>query len=435
MRNPLNGYLAGLAGCLLAGTAGAAGFVDDSVTTLRYSQFYWKENNGDGVGPTRNEWVQGAQFSFSSGWYRDWLGLDYSYGLADDLNVGGNATSISNLEPDDSVQSPHGLAKPLEAYLRGRLAGDAGELVLGGGKKIRRFAQYHDDTSRILPASTRGFDLDYRVKGLLLRYSRIDQFTPRNENGWGDDLTNFRGERIDALHLGALDWRLPTGTRLLAEYAEAEDYLRAASLKLEHSLELSEGRALDFHATHGMQQDAGSRFEQEGVRGLYQAETRHDARYLDLSAKYRTPNYYAGLTWNRVRGDDFDRLFFSKDHGTWNSSAKLFYYFGLEDEAMFKLVGGGNFSALGLPQLRLDLHYALSDHAAGYEGFSRREFQSLLQYGFDGLFKGLSLVWLHNEFHTKGTPDGVQRTFASRGPAGILTHNAERVYLNYVYRF
>ncbi|WP_271409048.1 OprD family outer membrane porin [Pseudomonas sp. Q1-7] len=435
MRNIRCTYLAGIAGYLLAGGAGAEGFIDDSITSLRYSQFYWKENNGNGVGPTRDEWVQGTQFSFNSGWYENVLGVDYSYGLADDLRVGDDATSISNLEADDSVQSPHGLAKPIEAYLRGRLQGDAGELVVGGGKKVRRYAQYFDDASRILPAATLGLDLDYRRNGLNLRYSHLKQFSPRNENGWGDDLSNFRGQRIDKLQLFALGYSFPFGSRLLAEYAESDQYLRAASLKVEHPIDLGAGRFIDLYATHGMQQDAGDLFEFNGVPGLYEAETSHDARYVDIGAKFRTANFYVGMTYNKVRGDDFDRLFFSKDHGAWNSSAKLFYFFGVEDEEMFKLVGGTNFSAMGLPQLRLDTHYAFSDHAAGYDGFSRREFQSLLQYSFSGTLKGLSLVWLHNEFHTKGQPDGVERTTTSRGPAGIITHNAERVYVSYVHRF
>ncbi len=435
MRKIRCNYLAGIAGCLLAGSTNADDFIDNGITSLRYSQFYWKENNGDGVGPARDEWVQGAQFSFNSGWYREVLGLDYSYGLADDLYVGDDATSISNLEPDGSVQSPHGLAKPIEAYLRGRLKGDAGELVLGGGKKIRRYAQYYDDTSRILPAATLGLDLDYRVASLNLRYSRIEGFSPRNENGWSDDLTNFRGEKINKLQLFALGYQLPSNTRLLFEYAESDQYLRAASLKLEQGIDLGAGRSIEFYATHGMQQDAGDLFERNGVPGLYAAESSHDARYIDLSAKYRTADYYAGMTYNKVRGDDFDRVFFSKDHGAWNSSAKLFYFFGLENEEMFKLVGGSNFSAIGLPQLRLDVHYAFSDHAAGYNGFSRREFQSLLQYNLTGPLKGLSLIWLHNEFHTKGQPDGIERTTTSRGPAGIITHNAERLYLNYIYTF
>lgn len=71
-------------------------------------------------------------------------------------------------------------------------------------------------------------------------------------------------------------------------------------------------------------------------------------------------------------------------------------------------------------------YYAFSTHAAGYNGFSRNELQTILQYNFDGALKGLSAVWLHDEFETEGTPDGISRFSTSRGPAGIITHNAER---------
>ncbi|MCY1390440.1 hypothetical protein D9M71_52590 [compost metagenome] len=364
------------------------------------------------------------------------MGLDYSYGLADALDVGSKATSISNLEAGHTVQSPHGIAKPVEAYLRGHLAGAGGEVTVGVGKKSRRYALYFDDPiSRILPPSTLGADIDYRIAGLNARFSHINGFSARNESGWADDLTNFNGVKIDALRLYALNYTFGDGTRILTEYAESDDYLKEASVKIERSFQLSMNQYLDVYATHGMQQDAGNLFEYNGVPGLYEAQTSHDARYLDLSAKYRIGHVYAGVTYNKVSGDDFDRLFFSADHGTWNSSAKLFYYFGLQDEEMFKLMGGMDFDFIGVPQLRFDSHYAFSNHAAGYDGFSRREFEGVLQYNFTGALKGLGVAWLYNQFHTEGTPDQVTRFTASRGPAGIITHNSNRFYLSYIYNF
>jgi hypothetical protein len=411
-------------------------FISDSRTSIRYSQFYWDENHANGVGPTRDEWVQAALFSFNSGWYENLLGLDYSYGVADALDVGNKATSISNLEAGHTVQSPHGIAKPVEAYLRGHLVGEAGEVNVGVGKKSRRYALYFDDpVSRILPPSTLGADVDYRIGGLNARYSYVNGFSARNESGWADDMTNFSGEKVDALRLYALSYSFGDGTRILTEYAESEDDLEEYSIKVERSFQLSTNQFLDLYATHGMQQDAGKLFDYKGVPGLYEAESSHDARYIDLSAKYRIGHMYTGVNYNKVSGDDFDRLFFAADHGTWNSSAKLFYYFGLEDEEMFRVFAGTDFDFIGVPQLRFDSHYAFSNHAAGYDGFSRREFQSVLQYNFTGLLKGLGLAWLHNEFHTKGTPDQVTRFATSYGPAGIITHHANRFYLNYVYNF
>ncbi|WP_043230190.1 OprD family outer membrane porin [Pseudomonas sp. CF161] len=428
--------LSGLLWCLLAGGAMAEDFFEDSSTSLRYSQFYWKENDGGGFGPTRDEWVQATQLSFSSGWFHDVLGIDYSYGLADALLVGHEANNISNLRADRSVQQPHGIAKPLEAYLRGRWVDESGTLSAGVGKKSRQYQLYRDDRySRILPAATLGQDLGYERGALSLNLSRIDGFSPRNESGWSQELRSYQGRKIDDLRLYALGYVLPDGSKLQLEHGVARDYLRASSLKLSRSFEWPFGRGLDVYATWGRQEDAGSRFEYAGVPGLYEAERSHDARYVDLSLKYRFSRYYTGLTWNRVWGDDYDRPFFVQDHGTWNSSGKLFYYFGLEDEQMLKLMGGMDFGDIGLPRLKLDLHYAFSDQARGYEGFSRREFQSVLQYSFDGLFKGLDLTWLHGQFRTRGQPDGRERQKVSRGPAGIISHNAERLYLSYTYRF
>ncbi|MBZ9780220.1 OprD family porin [Pseudomonas sp. REP124] len=427
--------LAGLACGMLVTGVQAGGFIEDSKTSLRYSQYYWNENDGDGVGPVRDEWVQGAQFTFRSGWYNDMLGVDYSYGLANDLNIGQNATSITNLEARQSITDPHGIAKPLEAYLRGKFAAGAGELNVGAGKKIRRYGQYRDDVTRILPAATVGYDLGYRLGTFEARSSRINEFSPRQENGWGNDLTNFSGEKIKDLRLYALTWKAPEGTTLRTEYAESTDYLREALLKAEHTFDLGQARGIDVYATTGTQQDAGKLFDYGGVKGLYEPEQSHDARFMDLSIKYRTGPYYAGFAYNKVWGDDFDRLFFSQDHGTWDSSAKDFYYFGLKNEEMFKLSAGVNFAPLGLPGLVLDTYYARSTHAAGYDNFSRYDFQTVLQYAFQGALKGLSAVWLHDEFETEGTPDGVSRFVASRGPAGIITHDADRFYFSYTYDF
>ncbi|UVM12409.1 OprD family porin [Pseudomonas protegens] len=429
-------YLSGLLCCLVADGALAEGFFEDSRRSLRYSQSYWKENDGGGFGPTRDEWVQATQFSFSSGWYREVLGLDYSYGLADALHVGRDANNISNLRADRSVQQPHGIAKPLELYLRGRWVDEAGTFSAGVGKKSRQYQLYRDDRySRILPAATLGQDLSYERGALSLNFSRIDGFSPRNDSGWNQDLRNYRGQRIDDLRLYALGHVLPGGSNLQLEHGVARDYLRASSVKLTHSFELAPERGIDVYAIWGRQQDAGKRFEYSGVRGLYEAERSHDARHLDLLFKYRFSRYYAGLTWNKVWGDDYDRTFFAQDNGTWNSSGKLFYYFGLQDEEMFKLLGGMDFADFGLPRLKLDMHYAASNHAKGYAGFSRREFQSVLRYAFDGWFDGLDVAWLHGRFRTHGEPDGIQRQSLSRGPAGIISHSAERFYLNYTYRF
>ncbi|WP_448195127.1 OprD family outer membrane porin [Pseudomonas aeruginosa] len=411
--------------------AWAGDFIGDGTATLKYSQYYWRENDGGGYGPNRDEWVQAFQLGFASCWWQDLLGLDYRHAVAKGLNVGSDATSVTNLRSGRTVQSPRSIDKPLEAYLRARWVREEGILSAGYGKRSRRYAIYTDDTSRILPAASIGLDLGYQSDSLTLAHSRIQGFSPRNESGWSERLESFGGQRIASLEIYSGKYVMPSDTRLSFEYAESRDYLRSAFVALEQSIELASRQAVDFSLAHGRQQDAGARFEYAGVRRLYEAEARHDARYLDLTLRYRLAGHSLALSWNGVRGDDFDRLFFARDHGTWNSSGKLYFFFGLRDEEMYKVSGTLDFGSLGVPGLKATSYYAFSNHAYGYNGFSRREFQSLLQYSFEGVLRGLSLAWLGDRFHTRGSPDGVHRLRVSAGPAGIISEHSQRFYLTW----
>lgn len=424
------------AGLALLPTLGLAadGFLDDSETRIRYSQYYWNEDPDDGFGPTRDEWVQGGEISFHSGYAAGLFGLDVGVKAAQALHVGDEANSITNLQADSSVQDPHGIAGMGELYGRLRLIDDEGQhLTAGYGKRTRTRLQYIDNTTRILPAASLGFDVDYRWRNLSLYMTQIEGFNARDSSHFAESLNTFLGEDIDHLRLfgGSLD--ISPDTRMSAEYAEAEDYLASALVELTHDLPLGDERRLGMTLRHGRQWDAGSLFETEGG-GPFAADEDHDARFYDLGVTYHHAPYYLGAHLNTVTGDDYDRPFFSAQ-GSWNSSANNFYWFGLENETMVKLTAGLDFATWGLPGLSWKGHYAASEHAEGYEDFSRREIQSVLAYRFSGALDGLSLAWLHTEHDTEGTPDGVQRTALKRSSAGIITHHADRLYLTYRYAF
>lgn len=429
--NAFSLFRLGVAGLLCVSGAQAGSLIDDGKTTLKYSQYYWKENDGGAVGPNRDEWVQALQLGFSSGWFRDVLGFDYTHALADGLRIGDDASSVTNLSAGRSPRDAHSINKALEAYLRLQWRDDARTWSGGYGKKSRRYLIYTDDATRILPAATMGWDLGYATDAAELRYSRVHAFSPRNDTGWGERLENFRGQQIDNLQIYSASYRLPLGTRLAGEYAEAQDYLRSAFIQAEQRVDLGASQSLVASLTHGRQQDAGELFEYTGVPRLYQAENSHDARYLDMTLRYNIDGHSVALSWNQVRGDDFDRLFFAQDHGTWNSSGKLYFFFGLRDEDMYKASSSLDLGKFGLPGLKMTSYYAFSNRAYGYDGFSRKEFQNVFQYSFDGPLRGLSLAWLHDRFRTTGTPDGIHRQVASRGPAGIITEHSERFYLTW----
>lgn len=294
--------------------------------------------------------------------------------------------------------------------------------------------QYKDNTTRILPTSTLGWDMDYRFDGGSVYFTQIDGFSPRNGSTFSEDLRTFNGDQIDYLRLMGASYNFSENTRLCVEYAESDDYLKSYQLALSHKIALGDKDALNLKLQYGQQKDAGALFEYAGA-GPFSSEPEHSARFYELGAKYSHGPYYVGLSMTEVRGDDYDRTFFAQDYGTWDSSAKNFYWFGLEDERMFKVSAGMSFADLGLPALRWDAHYAYSTEAAGFDDFDRDELQSVLQYRFGGALEGLHLAWLHVEHNTDGTPDGVKRTAAKYSNAGLITHHADRIYLNYSVKF
>ncbi|MDC8805374.1 OprD family outer membrane porin [Halomonas pacifica] len=427
-----------LALCLvptLALSAQASPSPDEASASLQYRNYYWDENPRDGIGPTRDEWVHGLLLELDSGEIHDTFGVELGLGAADALSVGSGADNITNLRPGDSVQDPHGIAKVTRAYLRAEFGNDHHRLRLGAGKQTRRHRLYADNTSRILPSASLGYDLAYEVGDLELYLSRIERFSRRDDSGWGDRLSTFDGREIDAVNLAGVDYALPADLRLEAEYLESDDYLRQGLVRLSHQARLGEDLTLHSQVAHGRQEDAGERFETQGIPGLYPAADGHDARYNEFGLRLTHRDKYLGLAHTRVWGGNYDRLLFADDHGHWDSAANNFYRFGLEGEAMWKVSTGLGFADLGLPGLRWDGHYAVSDEATGFSDFSRREWQSVLQYRFAGALDGLSLAWLYVNHDTDGEPAAVDGKAPTFGPAGLITHEANRLYLTYRYAF
>lgn len=413
----------------------AEGFTEDSQTQLQYRQYYWNEDPGSGVGPTRDEWVHALRLDYTSGFYRDIIGLDLGFGVADALAVGSEANNVSNLSADGDLQDPDAIVKPTTAYLKMRFGDEGNRLRLGWGKKVRDYHLYADDTTRILPAASIGFDAAYDYRNLSLYAARIERFSPRDESGWGDDLSTFDGQAIDSVDLAGVDYILPGELKAEAEYLSARDYLDAAFLRLSRDFAITPDSTLAVALAHGNQRDGGALFEEQGVPGLYPADDEHDSRYNELSLTWRQDGNYLGVAYSKVLGDHFDRVLFDRDYGTWESVADNFYRFGLGGEAMWKISAGLDLAKLGLEGLRWDGHYAHSDKADGYTGFSRREFLSMLQYRFPGPLDGLSLAWLHVNFETQGEPRPGSDKQLNLGPAGFITHDVDRLYLTYSYDF
>lgn len=413
----------------------ADSFISESQASAQYLQYYWNEDQGDGTGPIRDEWVHALRLDYQSGFYRNLIGFDLGVGAADALAIGHDVTSVTNLPVDDGLQNPDAIAKPITAYLKLRTGTGDHRFRFGWGKRVRDYHLYSDSTTRILPAASIGIDLAYEFRDLSLYAASVERFSPRNESGWGEDLQTFDGQPIDRVDLAGLDYVFRGSFRAEVEYVVAQNYLEAAFVRLSHEVVVNPDTGLSIALAHGRQSDAGALFEQQGVPGVFPADGDHESRYNELGLKLRRPGYYLGTAFTKVNGDHYDRVLFSRDYGTWDSAADNFYRFGLGGEAMWKVSAGIDLATLGLEGLRWDGYYARSEEADDFSGFSRSELLSFFRYRFSGRLKGLSLSWLHVAFDTNGEPQPGSGQLRSFGPAGLITHDADRLYLSYSHDF
>lgn len=419
----------------LAPFAIASVLIDGDELRLTYKNYYWTESVDDSsglyAGSKRDEWVQAALVDYSTGYIGDWLKLDYGFAATDSLHIGSGVTDVSNLPPNrDDVSEPNGTAATQTTYVNTRFDNEDATFSAGIGKKRRSELLYNDSNSRILPSTTVGFDLDAHIGGLRFYYTEFDKHSPRNQGTWGESLRTFAGEKIDAVRYYGARYNAGNGLQLDLTELEAEDYLKERYAKGVYNLSLEGGNQLSFSLIWGNQRDAGSLFERSGLGG-YAPPGDLDVQFYDAGIRYGFDGLALGFSYLVTRDGDYNRVLFTSDHGTWETSGNSWSRFGLEDEKAWTATLGVDFGQYGVPGLNWDLKAMHSRDARGYDDFSRNEYSSLLRYGFQNQLKGLSLIWYAVDHHATGTIDGVKRTVDVVGPAQLERKDVNRFYLVY----
>ncbi|SIQ40812.1 OprD family outer membrane porin [Marinobacterium stanieri] len=419
--------------------ANASVLLENDVLRLTYKNYYWNEDPNsygsiDG-GSTRNEWVHAALLDYSTGYINDWIKLDYGFAVADQLSIGSDVTDVSNLPSNSAdITNPDSMVSTQTAYLSLRYPGDTFALTAGAGKKRRSSLLYDDSNSRILPSTTVGFDLSADTEKLTLYFTQFDKHSPRNNDNWGDSLENFLGEEIEYVSYFGAQYRFDNGLSVDAMKLEAKDYLRERLLKAQYSMPLSQESSLQMSFIYGNQQDAGQLFERSGLGG-YAPAGDLDVDFYDAGIDYQHGPYTLSLNYLTVKGGDFNRVLFSSDHGTWNTSGNNWSFNGLENEKMIRIGVATDFSQMGVPGLFWVVQGIGSYDAAGYDDFSRKELVSYVSYDFQGALKGLNVSWYADIHRAEGEVDGVKRTESVVGPAGLERKDVNRFYLSYSKEF
>ncbi|TCK16403.1 OprD family outer membrane porin [Marinobacterium mangrovicola] len=411
---------------------------DGDELKLTYKNYYWNESaqrgdDGRVWGADRDEWIQAALLEYNSGFIDDWIRFEYGAIAADNLNIGSSATNITNLSDNDRDGEPDGLLGTQTAYIETRYQGEGFILSAGVGKKARLAPVYKDNTTRIIDATSVGYDLNAKLGNLQLYFTELNKMSQRNEDDWGEPLTNYSGERIDSLRYFGAQYRFSNGLSLEAAQAESEDYIRERMARARYMLPLQNQHSLMFGLSYGTLDSVGDLYNQDASAPFLSFFNDDlSASYHELSLGYRLPGIALSLNYSNVQGGDWNYNLVEQEFRQWDTHNQYAWsWFGLEGEDAISLLGMVDFSHFGVPGLRWNAGVWFSDDAKGFRDFKRHDFTSVLSYDFPGAFKGLNLSWMHSTHRAEGEIDGVNRTAYPLGPAGLERKDVNRLYIAY----
>ncbi|MGI2027064.1 OprD family outer membrane porin [Endozoicomonas acroporae] len=405
----------------------------DPSLSFTYKNYYWKEKAKDNNGYERNEWAHGLVADFDSGYVNDLVGAVVTAGYAGPLkvkeglnysasNVSGSYIDANGDDIADTLTDSHSISGFQQAYLKAMHTFSGVELVGTVGVKKRSTETYSDSGSRILAASSTGYDLSVGFEGANVYFTEITGFSDRNDSSFSNDLYVVDDKGTDG---ESDDVKVPVknirifganysyeGIGLTAEYGKSKDLIKQSFLKAEYSFELDEMSSVDLDARYGK------------VKSDVSGDD-YQSKYYNLNATYNYGNAYVGLGYNKTKDGNFNPNYVAGNNDTFNSSLDQWEKYAKEGEKAYVVSGGFNFADQGLEGLSWDLWYAKGDDADNIANFKRREYGSFASYAFDGSLEGLSLAWLYVNYRANGTDAG------GNVPGDLYDEDVNRLYLTY----
>nr|WP_240431968.1 MULTISPECIES: OprD family porin [Pseudomonas] len=330
----------------------AEGFVEGSSLKLINRNFYFNRDfrsRGDGLfngrqQSYREEWAQGFQGFFSSGYTQGsvGVGVDAHALLGVKLDSGGG-TSGTNLLPLDSQRraednySAAGGALKLRAF-------DT-ELKLGDLFPVTPVFQHGD--GRLLPQSFRGVSIqNTSIDGLVLQGGRLHSARNKaSSNHDGELTTEYGGTTYDsASYLGG-DYEFADGTLLSLYQAQFEDVWNQTYVSLGKTFTFDDARALSLGATLYSTRDEGSARAGEIDNDSWSAY-----------ARLRVGAHSVMLAHQRINGDQpFDYL--GDGDSIYLANSVLYSDFNSPNERSWQLRYDFDMAAIGLPGLNFMTRY------------------------------------------------------------------------------
>ena len=350
----------------------------DPSLEFTYKNFYWDEDAKNNPSKDRQEWVHGLIADFDSGYVNNLVGAVVTVGYAGPLDVKKDSM-VTNL-PAGSDGEGDAISGFQQAYLKTKTTFSGVDMGATLGVKKRSTQTYSDSGSRMLAASSTGFDLMASFGDAEFYFTEITGVSGRSAS----TLNNRLDEEL-RIYGASYSYE---GLDVAAEYGEVDDGKEQTFLMAAYGFELDDMSSVDLDVRYGkMDMDDNSA----------------ESKYFNLNGTFNYGNGYVGLGYNKTKDGDYEADYdIGGNNDNFNSSLSLWADFNYEGEQAYVLTGGYNFADQGLEGLTWDLWYAKGDDADNYSNFDRKEIGSYLSYAFDGSMEGLSVAWLYTNYRIEG---------------------------------
>ncbi|MES2820342.1 MAG: OprD family porin [Pseudomonadota bacterium] len=401
---------------LTAQQAGAAGFIDDSKATLGLRNFYINQDTRNADANTQEEWGQGFQFNYISGYTQGTVGVGVdAIGL---LGLKLDSGKGRHYNPDSSRYS--GTVFPTDE--NGRAVDDFSSLGLTGKVRLSKTEARLGTLQPKLPVVTfnDGRLLPQTFEGGQVTSTEIDNLTlvgGQLEHAKGRSSSSNEGLSIggannaktgqfsNTFYFAGGDYKF--GKDLIAQYyyGNLEDFYRQHVLGLTHSLALGEGALKSdlryFNSgSDGKNGTLAGRTEGYKSSGYWEAgdadKGEVDNQTWSALFTYSLSGHALSAGYQQVSGDSAFPYLNQGDGATaYLITDRQIGKFASAGERTWLAEYGYDFASAGIPGLKATLSYLSGDSIDSADDDKQeweRDFR--LDYALqDGPLKGLGVSW------------------------------------------
>lgn len=414
----------------LANQATAAGFIEDSKATLNLRNFYYDRNdkNTANNNTEANEWDQGLQLNFVSGYTQGTVGFGVdAIGLVGvKLDSGGttskaersrNPGALFPLESDGSAVDNYG-----KAGVTGKVRLSKTELRIGTLQPKLPVITFND--GRLLPQTFEGAQVtSAEIDGLTLTAGQLESTKTRSSTddvalriGGAGSVQSKAADSNEFIYAGG-DYKITMDLTAQYYYGSLEDFYKQHFLGLTHNLALPVGALKTdlryFNSgSDGKNGSLAGRTEGYKSSGFWRAGDGKtgevDNTTWSALFTYSLSGHALSAGYQQVSGDSaFPFVNQGDGASAYLITDRQIGKFASAGERTWLAEYGYDFASAGIPGLKATVTY-LSGNNIDAAASDRKEWERdfRLDYALqDGPLKGLGLSWRNATFRSNAATD------------------------------